>query len=201
MGDNDEDNRIFTGAQQEYLDGNKSGISKAYERNLRGRIRKRLIASLSDIQRFKSIAKSDRQQIFNSNKDQAPEGTITDDGWPDKESFEKEGPIGLTFAFMSFFEFYHRTMRENGYSVEDECKTIQYALEQAEQKSNPPDRKDGRYEVDATVEIEDTRRVDTEEALEDAINRYEEDGLGGVSGEELKALAEADYITLHGNWE
>jgi len=201
--------KIFTHTQRDYLNNDRS-VNDAYASVLKTRIQHRVVGSIEDIQLFKELNKKQRKRVYESNLQSEREGdTInpsTREGImnvPTRELFHKEGSIGLTWAFMSFFEFYHRTMRENGYSLEDQRKTIQYSLEKSEQLVQN-ELKEGRYDVNATLEIDekdDITRLDTDERLEDAMERFEEDGVHGVTSEELKTLATEGYITLHGNWE
>jgi len=195
--------KIFSDAQRDYLKGKK--VSENYASTLDSRIKRRAIRPLEDIRLFRKLDRSQREFIYNSTKKLNAEGKLVELGdkelWrPTKERFLNEGPIGLTFAFHAFFEFYYRTMRENGASAEAKMKELEYLIEKTEALVLK-DTQGGRYDVNVTVEINDVSELHTEEAIEDAKRRFEEDGIHGVSSEELKALAEAGHITLKGNWE
>lgn len=193
--------KIFTDAQRDYL-RTGSASSKNYESTLETRIRQRVIGVLEDLQLFGELSKGDRQKIFESNKQMGREGVEynhTEYGTLpqiDKELSLQEGPIGIGIAFDSVFKFYYKIMRENGYSPGKVCGNVATNLEKAEQEvlaeKNP-----GRYHVEATVNIDGHKKVD----IEDAKQRYKEDGLHGVSNQELYALEEAGHFTLKENPE
>lgn len=180
-------NGLFTEAQREYLIGEKQDISKEYENSLRSKIRNRINSVFIDLMLLRNLDEKERRLTFESNVETTPKGDVVK--LPEAEEFVAEGNIGLWNAFIEFTKFYHRVRRENGASTENVCNDIAYALETAEQE-----HLNNQYEVSATVKIKTIQEVDIQEALD----RFENDGLDGVSSVELKALAEAGEIALHG---
>jgi len=187
--------KIFADSQREFLNG--KSVSSNYQSTLESRIRQRVIGAIEDLQLLDELDKADREYIVSSNKKQEREGVdiiATDDGLrnvPTKELFLKEGGFGLMAAFSSFFRFYYKTLREDGGSKDNLTDILQSDLEKAEQQFLAGTNQE-RYLVEATVEINSVREVD----IEDAKERFDEDGIHGVTKEELIALEEAGHFTL-----
>jgi hypothetical protein len=179
---------LFTEAQRAYLLGEKTEISSGYENSLRSKIRNQINGGLSDIALLDNLDSHERELLYESNIKRTPNGAIAER--PNKDEFLTEGKIGLRRACVEFIKFYHKTRRENGVPKESICADIAFALESAEQ-----DHHNHRHEVDATIEIETTREID----LDDAMARFENEGVKAISSVELKALAEEGYITLQGD--
>jgi hypothetical protein len=194
--------KIFSPSQREYLRGNKS-VTSNHETTLQTRIRQRVIGAIEDIQLLNELDKEDRAYIYQSNKDKNREGLDVDfdDRYGNIPKLEEElllneGPVGLSLAFSSVFEFYYKTMRENGYPPEAKCDRLREDLEKAERQLLS-DEHGERYEVEATVKIENSAKVD----IEDAKKRFKQDGIHAVSKPELKALEEAGYVGFDENPE
>lgn len=180
-------NGLFTKTQREYLLGKKDDISDGYENSLKSKIRNRVNSLFPDLMLLRNLDKRERELIFESNIERTPRGDVVE--WPTVEEAAGEGKFGIWSAYMEFTKFYHKMWQENGGSRENVCADIARALEEAEEE-----HLNHEYEVDVTVEIETVKQVDIENAME----RFDEDGIKGVSGVELKALAEAGEITLNG---
>lgn len=192
--------KIFSPSQREYLRGNKS-VTESYKKTLQTRIPQRVVGAIEDIQLFEKLEKEDRITIINSNRqlDRDGEEILTEDGHknaPSKELFLREGGIGLILAFSSLFQFYYKTLRENGSSPEGICDIIQSEIEKAERQVLS-DEHGERYEVEAAVRLENSAKVD----IEDAKKRFKQDGIHAVSKPELKALEEAGYVGFNENPE
>lgn len=179
---------FLTQRQRNYLTENLDDLDSGDENSLRAKIRKRIETAFSEMKLLESerIDANERELIVESGKESAG-NTLID--WPDKEEFLRKGPVGLTFGFISLFKFYHKALRENGYSRQSQCETVAYALKKAEQEYLK-----GHQQVEVTVNIESVEEVDVKSAK----IRYEEGGTSSVSNVELRALVEAGYFNSDG---
>lgn len=187
---------LFSDSQREYLKGEKSDISDNYETTIKTRIRQRVIGALKDIQLLENLDNDDRQYIYNSDGHifrgvgdlRNTKGKVGET--PTADEFLNSGSFGMFAAYQSLFKFFYKSAREDGEPPEGILETIAGDIERLEHEILS-DKGEGHFEVEATVEIDQVKQVD----IDDAKERFENQGISGVSTEELKALSD------HGQFE
>lgn len=181
---------FLTKSMRDYLNGKKDDISDDYETSLQGKIRDRVLTAFLEFQLLESekLDSKQRKYIFNQGRSDSEHSSVrvSQHSQLDNDEFLKTGPQALPLGFFSIFKFYYKTLREAGQSRENEFNWLSEAIKEAEQEYI-----EGHREVEVTIEIESVEEVDIESAKE----RYEEEGILGVSGVEMKALAEVGYLS------
>ncbi|WP_139173666.1 hypothetical protein [Natrialba sp. SSL1] len=160
---------LLTDAQREYLRGEKEFKRPVHERNLRSRIRERLVAATHDLTLlYNELDPEDRKMVY----------SVTGYDLADRVDDELERDPELVGAIRSSIAFFYEAAHDSGRDAESIVET---AVGQVEQRRN------SSTIVDVNLEVEKSRL----DYLADR-GRSKMEQMDDLSNAEVRALLEAE---------